>query len=65
MTTDTTATPLTPGNSRGAAATFAEGRDAALRRVVIGDNPYQPTDPRHWVWMSGWCNAHARKDRNA
>lgn len=26
----------------------------AANRVVVGDNPYHPSDARHWAWKDGW-----------
>lgn len=33
---------------------YLEGREARRKGIVVGDNPYDETDDRHWEWMRGW-----------
>ena len=35
-------------------APYIEGRTAKRAGVVVGDNPYNEHDDRHWTWMAGW-----------
>ena len=39
-----------------------EGMKAYANKVVVGDNPYDEHDDKHWQWMAGWV-AQAQHER--
>ena len=47
-----------PAGSHKAMLEAARARGAMNYRngMVVGDNPYDEHDERHWAWMGGWAD---------